>query len=161
MGDYNIYIRSSGGSGQTNPTKPWSVDDSNDSVSPTTSWGEMTQYAVQGINLGANPAQLAAFGTTNVAKEKAKIAAAFAAVMISKKLVAKALTFVGETQARQQGDFSISHSLNNLNRLYSNITNPFNLTINMAVEEDNRRIENERRYLQRGLLGETQANRGV
>ena len=158
MADYNIYIRNMNTGGQNDPTRPWSNDNSSPESNPTAAWVEATQ---QGVSLGANPTQLASLGMGEVARMIPAIATAFVVKKLMDKVFNTAHTFHAETLQRQSGDFGASIRYNNLKQLYSNITNPFQTTLNIMVEEDSRRIENDRRNLQIALLGETMISRGV
>lgn len=160
MPDYNIYIHSDANGNSSSPTKPWTKNEGQGNGGGTSveTW---TSGAEQGVNAGANPAQLVSMGTNEVKKAIPAVAAAFAIITIAKKVTDKAVSFVAETRARQIGDYSLSHAWGNLKQLYSNVTQPFQTTVNILIEEDNRRIANDRVQLQRSLLGETITNRGV
>lgn len=159
--DYNIYIRNMNTGGQSDPTRPWGQN-GNSELQPTVAWNPQNVQAVaQGVNMGANPTQLAAMGVGQMSRLVPAIATAFVVKKLADKVFSVAHTFHAETLQRQSGDFGVSIRWNNLRQLYQNITNPFETMLNIAREEDNRRIENERRNLQMALLGETMINRGV
>ena len=160
--DYNIYIRNINTGGQSDPTRPWSNDGVGGELQPTVAWNPQNVQAVaQGVGLGFNPNQLANMGRGQMSKLVPAIATAFAVIKLSEKVFNVAHSFYAETLQRQSGDFGVSIRWNNLRQLYQNITNPFETMLNIAREEDARRIENERKNLQLALLGETMVNRGV
>lgn len=158
--DYNIYIRNMNTGGQSDPTRPWNQN-GNGELQPTVAWNTEDGSIQQQISMGMNPAQLAAMGTSQALKAVAPIAVGYVVVKNLVKALSGATTFVSEVMAVQSGNFGYLHGIRNLRQEWQNFTHPFSTYINIAREENIRRIDNERRTLNIALLGETMINRGV
>lgn len=156
--DYNIYLRSLDTSGQSDPTRPWSQGGDSQ---PTSVWNTEDGNIDKQINMASNPVQTLSGGINDILRKYVKVAVAFSVLKTLVNTTAATINFVAETMDRQSGNFGYVHGINNIKRGWRNITRPFSTAIEIAVESDKRRIENERRTLNIALLGDTMMNRGV
>ena len=153
MADYNIYIHNlGGGNNQVNPTKPWKSTD----VSPTQSWSEKDTSLVESEQ---TPPFIANEAIGTLSKYKGKVgvavAAATAVVETSYQILKQITPFI----AAETGDFRMSTAISNYESLKNSIFNPVSTVIQLARQSQQFRLEDQRKTMNRELLGDSEINR--
>ena len=162
--DYNIYIHSPFGQGNDfSQTKPWttasaagsqtSAQDTGISSSVNTAFGTMSKFS--------NPDSLVGMGITALTKVAPWIAAAAVVVSVTDKVITHAIDF----GTMQTGNYKAQIEYSNFKQTMSNMLRPFSSSFNYFRNEEQIRIQNQRRMMQRELLGDSiinsYTNRGV
>ena len=154
MPDYNIYIHSADTTNQTSPTKAWTTD----TDSPTKSW---QQVFAKGINYAQNPDALVSAGVGFLSKAIPAIAIARLVV----NLVDKVITTAVDQYAVDTGDHRRSFLWGNFKANVGVIFRPFGTSFNELKAQRRYAIEDDRRRMNRELLGDSvinsYTNRGV
>lgn len=152
MADYNIYIHSvEGGGDGSQPgesgfsfTKPWGSDNEQGDKE------EAAQLAKSTPNFIADAKK-----TMTAAKASPIVAVAFAAV----KLTYSISKIITEFNAIKTGDFRTSNMFHDYEAAKNAIFHPISTTLQMQKTILLNRIENQRREMQRELLGDSDINR--
>ena len=160
MADYNIYIHSAEtGGGISNPTTPWNANkEAGGGNSQTESWASNVSKAAGVVG---NPDMLVGMSASKFMKAIPAIAAAY--------VVCKTASAIYETNINigsiKSGDYTKVVKLNNFKATVNAITHPFSSTLNYLKQRIEWDVENERRTLERELLGDSvinsYSNRGV
>lgn len=163
MADYNIYIRAIGGTSpneSTNPFVPWGAE-INGGETHTQPWAN--QGASSGpdmVGIG-NTMYLASKGVSAIKKALPIIAAATTVITITDKVLANAM----EYSSIVNGDFGAKIERENMRAYFRSMMNPVGTMINEFMANTRVNVENQRRRLQRDLLGDSvinsYTNRGV
>lgn len=167
--DYNIYIHSTDNSNNGSMTIPWgSATQQN---SPTAAWVSPEEKDSGGSGESfkmKSPSQLLQMGTSALEKAIPEIAIAMAIVAVAnkafntaEKVIDAALPFyVAET-----GNYYQNIVWENIKNTVNVIKDPFGTTYNILRARQTTRLENQRRTMQREILGDsminTYSNRGV
>lgn len=161
MADYNIYIHSASDESGTSgtPTTAWSKDnEGSSSKSNTSGW---TNKATQAIGFVQNPDALISKGVGAIAKAVPWVAVAYAAV----KLGTKAADTYYNFEVLNTGSYTGQMAWNNVKIAFRAGLTPFSTTMQYIYSSQQMRIENQKRQLNRELLGDSEinsySNRGV
>lgn len=165
MADYNIYIHAPfGGSGEFSQTKPWKSEEGGGSGLTTPFTGESNQAvksAFGALSKFSNPDSLIGMGVSAISKAVPWIACAMIVLSITDKVITTSLDFA----TVESGDYSVQIGLANFKQNVSNLIRPFSSSLNYFKNEQQIRIQNQRRTMQRELLGDSiinsYTNRGV
>ena len=154
MADYNIYIHSLGGETQQSQTTPWNQNE-NGQMQPWKSTDES-------INKNESPENLANAGkVASIAKVAPWVAIAFAVVKTAYSITKTTAEFV----ALETGDFRVTNAFHDYEAGKNAIFHPISNTVQSIKTLRINRIENQRREMQRSLLGDSEinyyTNRGV
>lgn len=153
MADYNIYIHSmdgeGGGASQNgtptfNPTAPWGSQESSSGGS------DSQQLSKESPNFIADAKKAGRF-----AKAAPALAAAYGVV----KTVYSISKTVAEFISIETGDFRTTTAFQNYESIKSAVFHPISTTIQITKSVKLNDIENQRREIQRSLLGDSKINR--
>lgn len=153
MADYNIYIHSmdgeGGGASQNgtptfNPTAPWGSQESSGGGS------DSQQLSRQTPNFIADTKKAGSF---------AKVAPALAAAYGAVKTIYSVTKTTAEFSAIETGDFRLVIAFQNYESLKNAVFHPVSTTIQTFKTIKLNQIENQRKEIQRSLLGDSEINR--
>lgn len=153
MADYNIYIHSmdgeGGGASQNgtptfNPTAPWGSQESGGAGSDT------QQISKQTPNFMADAKK-----TSTVAKAAPWLAAAIAVVKTAYSITKTIENF----RVIESGDFRSTNAFENYESVKNAVFHPVSTTLQIYKVTKLNQIENQRREMQRSLLGDSDINR--
>lgn len=168
MADYNIYIHTIGSTGNANPTTPWSKSGN---TSPTNPWdneeseessgsGSIVKSLAKGISFLNNPDSILGAGISTIAKAIPYVAVAAMVV----KTGVKIYEGVSNYEALM-GDYRRKTQYENARNILNNITHPFQSSVTAVKTAFLTQLDNDRRTMQRELLGDSiinsYTNRGV
>lgn len=166
MPDYNIYIHAVGGSSASefNPTVPWGIKEQgapSGATSDVTSWGNNQEIELGMIssvaNTASNPDSLIQMGVSALAKAFPWVAVAIAVVMTAEKIYSTCLDF----SSLQSGDYSTLIGYNNFKANINSFLHPYSTTMNRYRENLVNNLDNDRKSLQRALLGDSVINQST
>ena len=153
MADYNIYIHSmdgeGGGASQNgtptfNPTAPWGSQESGGGSSDSRQLSKQTPNFMADTKKAGSLSKAAPWLATAIAVVKT-------AYSISKTVV--------EFTSIQTGDFRMANNFHNYESTKHAIFHPVSTTIQTLKSMKLNQIENQRREIQRSLLGDSEINR--
>lgn len=156
MADYNIYIheKNDGGSGKSSkPTTAWNREDNGTSEggSKTSGWVSKTTKTINAVQ---NPDSLVSNGTSAVAKAVPWVAIAYAVLKLGTASVDEYYSFA----STETGSYGGSMVWENKKKALSAILTPFSTTMNYFHAVQQERIYNQKRELERELLGDSEIN---
>ena len=153
MADYNIYIHSmdgeGGGASQNgtptfNPTAPWGSQESGGGGS------DSQQLSKESPNFIADAKK-----TAKVAMKNPWIAVAYAIIKTAYTITKT----VSEFDSIQTGNFRMTNNFHNYEAAKSAVFHPISTTIQTLKTMQLNKIEDQRREMQRSLLGDSEINR--
>ena len=124
---------------------------------PTTPWGnESEQNEVSRMSFKETPNLMADIkGTGSFIKSIPAVAVAYAVIKTAYTITKTAAEF----NAIETGDFSATNAFNNYESVKNAIFHPISTTIQTVRQRRMDRVENQRREMQRQLLGDSEINR--
>lgn len=161
MADYNIYIHSlGGGEDEKSPTSPFKPNYSRQTtpwdIEKDSSFGFVNKTPEYLTKLGDNGGMMQALG---------KVAPWVAAAIVVVKTVYRISKTINDFESVRTGDFRASNTFRNYEAGKSAIFHPVSTTIQTLKTMQINQIENQRRDIQRELLGDSEinyyTNRGV
>lgn len=148
MADYNIFIRTDNSNEQKFQTSPWKEE----KQQQTSPWKINVQQA---MNTAQNPDSLISQGISMIQRAVPAIAIAYAAI----KLTDYVITAVDSFFVSPYGDQRFNTNYNNFKVGVRTVLNPFGSTINALKQNQNMKIENQKREQHLELMGDTEINR--
>lgn len=163
MADYNIYIHSVDGGGFTNPTSPSSFNGNsftmpwtNDSDSGSDSGGGVNPVAFMKKARQAPKKVIDMFKSMG---KGGKLGAVLGAAYLVLKGCYEAEKIADSFVSVETGDFRHSKLLENYEASKHAVFHPISTTIEYNRTQQRIRLENQRRQMQRELLGDSEINR--
>ena len=153
MPDYNIYIHAvESSSGTGSQTKPWSTTNESQGQDQTQPWGKAELGQIKSGLM--SPMGAAGGAISQAARYVPAIAASYAAVKIGSKLFELQNTYETITS----GDYRLANKMHDFKAALSFCSSPISSIINIMLEKVKIKVENEKRTMERELLGDSVIN---
>lgn len=155
MADYNIYIHSTNDDDGKNasPTTAWSEENKgvSKSSSNTSAW---VSKASKTISTAQNPDSLVSSGVSGIAKAVPWVAVAYAGL----KLLSSSVDNYWSFTSTATGSYGGSMQWDNIKKGLGMVLQPYSTSLQWAHYTQQERINNQKRQLERELLGDSEIN---